>query len=72
MKPVDDWKHTLRHAWSVRWMAAAGLLTGGEALINVFGVENLPIPRWARALLVLFTIGGAFVARLLAQPERPR
>jgi hypothetical protein len=55
----------------MRLMLLAGLLTGCEAVINVIPPEDLqrylPVPAWARALLILVVIGGAFVARLMAQ-----
>lgn len=54
-------------------MLFAGLLTGCEAVINVVPQDDLqrylPVPAWARALLILAVIGGAFVARLLAQKD---
>lgn len=67
MKLLPEWRRVLRRAWSLRLMALAGLLTGLEAVINVVGIDGLPIPNWARALVLLIVIGGAFVARLVVQ-----
>ena len=67
MKLHPDWRRILRRAWSMRLMGLAGLLTGCEAVINTVGADWLPVPAWARALVILAVIGGAFVARLLAQ-----
>ena len=67
MKLHPDWRQILRRAWSMRLMGLAGLLTGCEAVINTVGADWLPVPAWVRALVILAVIGGAFVARLLAQ-----
>lgn len=71
MKLLPQWRRLIRRAWSMRLMLFAGLLTGCEAIINVIPQEDLqrylPVPAWARALLILAVIGGAFVARLVAQ-----
>lgn len=73
MKLLSNWRRVLRRAWSMRLMLLAGLLTGCEAVITAVGVENVPmlrdVPASARALLILLVIGGAFVARLVAQKE---
>lgn len=71
MKPrlIPEWQRVLKRAWSIRLILLAGLLTGCEALINVFGVNQLPVPSWARSIIVLGVIGGAFVTRLLAQND---
>ena len=37
MKLDHDWKRTLRHAWSVRWIALAAVLTGIEVVLPMFG-----------------------------------
>lgn len=71
MKPrlIPEWRRVLNRAWSIRLILLAGLLTGCEALINVFGADQLPVPAWARSIIVLGVIGGAFVTRLLAQND---
>jgi uncharacterized membrane protein len=67
MNLIPDWKRVLRKAWSLRLMLLAGLLTGCEAVINVVGADWLPVPKWARMVVILAVIGGAFVLRLVAQ-----
>jgi uncharacterized membrane protein len=67
MKLIDEWRDVLRKAWSLRLMLLAGLLTGCEAVINAVGADWLPIPKWARMLVILGVIGAAFVMRLVAQ-----
>lgn len=69
MRLYDDWRQILRKAWSVRFMLLAGLLTGCEAVIQITGVHWLPGPVWLRSVIVLVLIGGAFVARLVAQKD---
>ncbi len=64
MKLIDGWEGILRKAWSIRLMLLAGLLSGAEVILPLF-VEA--IPRNLFAALSMLTIGGAFVARLLAQ-----
>ena len=69
MKLSRNWKQVVRKAWSVRLMLAAGLLTGGEAVINVVGVDWVSpwLPPWVRLLFILAVIGGATVARVVYQ-----
>jgi len=67
MKLLPEWRRVIRKAWSMRLMLLAGALTGTEAVINVIGADWLPAPKWARMLVILAVIGGAFVARLVAQ-----
>jgi hypothetical protein len=66
MKPVRNWRAVLRYAWSIRLMLLAGLLSGAEVVLPLLdGI--LPIPPRLFALLTFFTVGFAFVARLVAQ-----
>jgi protein-S-isoprenylcysteine O-methyltransferase Ste14 len=67
MKLIDDWDKVLRKAWSMWAMLLAGLLTGCEAVLNVVGADWMPVPKWARMLVILVVIGSAFVLRLVAQ-----
>ena len=71
MKPVPEWRRVLRHAWSIRLLVIAALLSGLEAAIQ-FGVPMVSdsLPWWARlavAALNPVVVGAAFVARLIAQ-----
>lgn len=67
MTLIDEWRTVLRKAWSLRLMLLAGLLTGCEAVLNAVGADWLPVPKWARMLVILAVIGAAFVMRLIAQ-----
>ena len=42
MKLDHDWKRTLRHAWSVRWIALAAVLTGIEVILPLFSDASSP------------------------------
>ena len=68
MKLSADWRAVLRHAWSVRLIALAALLTGIEAALPYL---DLPIrPDLLAALTLLVTVA-AFVARLVPQRSLP-
>lgn len=69
MKLVDNWKALLKQAWSVRLMFLASTLSGCEAVLNVVGVDSLPIPQWAKAGVVFVIVTMAAAARLVQQPE---
>ena len=67
---------TLRHADADVYAALdagadrlAGLLTGCEAVLSAMGTEWLPVPVWARMVILFGVLGAAFVARLLAQKD---
>lgn len=68
MKPVSNWRRVLRHAWSVRLMLIAGVLTGAEAALPLLG-SAFPIPQSLLAGLSFLAVGGGFVMRLIAQKE---
>ena len=63
MRLIDEWKAVLRHAWSIRLIAVAGLLTGIEAALPLFGFPASP---WL-AGTTLLVVTAAFIARLIAQ-----
>lgn len=69
VKPVSNWKSVVRHAWSVRLLIVAGLLSGAEAVMTMVGGAFELTPEWRLAMIVAtpFVITGAFVARLVAQ-----
>ena len=69
MKLYDNWKELVRHAWSIRFMLLAGILTGCEAVVNLVGVDGLPIPQWAKSLVIFTVIALAFWSRLVYQPK---
>lgn len=68
MKLVADWRRVLRHAWSLRLILIAALLSGVEVALPLVG-GFLQIPAGLFALLSFLVTGAAFVARLVAQPK---
>lgn len=66
MKLLNDWKHVLRKAWSIRLTILAGLLSAAEVILPLF-VDTLP--RGIFSILTLIAVAGAFIARLTAQKE---
>jgi hypothetical protein len=74
MKLLADWKNIIKKAWSMRLMALAGVLTGGETIIQLYGADWLPswLPQWARLLTILGVIVGANIARVLYQKSMNR
>lgn len=63
-----DWRTVLRHAWSVRFMAVAALLSFLEVVLPLVG-SGLPFPPVLTALLIGLATAGAFVARIVAQKQ---
>lgn len=66
MKLDSEWKRIVKKAWSIRFMALAGLLTGLEVTLPFFSDA---IPRGVFAGMSFLAVGGGFVARLIAQKE---
>jgi len=62
-----DWRSILRRAWSIRLIALAGLLSGCEMALSMFGSDWLQLPRWVSALVVLVVTMAALITRLIAQ-----
>lgn len=70
-KLAQNWRLVLQHAWSVRLMIIAALLSGIEVTIQVviaFGV-TLPIPSGLFAALAGLTTLAATIARFVAQEK---
>ncbi|KFL25081.1 hypothetical protein JP74_21365 [Devosia sp. 17-2-E-8] len=65
-KLLPDWKRVLRHAWSIRLILLAGLLSGLE-VAQPLVADILPIPSLTFAVLAMMVTAAAFVARLMAQ-----
>lgn len=64
MTLVRNWREVLRHAWSLRLIALAGLLSGAEYAIPAF------IDAWPRGYFLwasMFVSIAAAVARFVAQ-----
>lgn len=66
MRLIEDWKHVLKHAWSIRLVLLAALLSGLEVILPMFSDV---IPRNVFALLSLLVTVAAFIARITAQPR---
>lgn len=68
MKISAQWRHILRHAWSVKLIILSSLLGGLQAAIMVVGVEWLPVRSqgWLVAIVVAINLG-AVVARIVDQ-----
>lgn len=71
MKPVADWRAVLRHAWSIRFMIAAGLFSGLEIAWPLLD-GMLPVPHLVFAACAGLFTGLAFISRLVAQKEFDR
>lgn len=68
MKLLSNWRDILRHAWSVRLLVLAFVLTCAEVALPLLD-GYLPIPRGTFAILTGLATAGAFVARLVAQSK---
>lgn len=68
MKIVRNWYEIVKHAWSIRFIIIAGLLTGLEALVpDLPSFLNLTDRQFSA--LNFAVVSGAFVARLVAQKK---
>ncbi|MBD9390116.1 hypothetical protein IB237_23225 [Agrobacterium sp. AGB01] len=63
---IANWRQVLKRAWSVRLLVLAGVLSGLEVALPLLG-GIYPIPTGIFAALTFLSVGGAFVARILAQ-----
>ena len=66
MRLIEDWKHVLKHAWSIRFIVLAALLSGIELVLPMF---NDAMPRGVFAVLTMVVTVAAAVARLVPQPK---
>jgi hypothetical protein len=64
MQLVSNWGRVLRRAWSVRFILAAGVLSGAEIALPYLEPS---IPSRMFAVLSAIATGGALIARLVAQ-----
>lgn len=62
----ENYKQLLQKSWSIRWAAAAGILSGMEVVLPLF-VDS--IPKNIFGILSFFSVAGAIWARLLVQPK---
>lgn len=65
MRIDPNWRGTLRHAWSVRWIALSAVLTGIEVVLPMFGDV---MPRNVFAVLSFAATVAAMISRVLVQP----
>lgn len=68
MKPIENWRSVLKKAWSIRLMLLAAVLSGIEVILPVF---SRSMPEGLFAGLSFITVMAAFVARLVAQKDKP-
>ena len=66
MKIVRNWREVLRHAWSLRLIAVAGILSGLELVLPYLGV-TLSINPFYLTLATFLVTMAAVIARLVAQ-----
>lgn len=66
MKLVWNWKRVLKHAWSIRLIVLAGVLSGAEIALPLIR-EAIDVPAGVFAGLSFAATAGAFIARLVAQ-----
>jgi hypothetical protein len=66
-----DWKRILRHAWSIRLIALAGILSALDAAWPYLP-SVIQAPPWVFAAGAGFVSCGAIVARLVAQARLSR
>ena len=66
MRLIEDWKHVAKHAWSIRFIVLAALLSGVEVVLPMF---DDTMPRGLFAVLTLLVTVAAAVARLIPQPK---
>lgn len=64
---LPDWKKVLRKAWSVKFLALSGVLSGCEAVMQITGTSFLPAGVGPAVIGVLSALG--ILARVLAQKE---
>lgn len=66
MQLITGWQQILKKAWSVKLIAIAGILSGLELLLPMYGPD---LPRQWYAIATLLITALALVARLVAQKE---
>ncbi|MEI5680450.1 hypothetical protein G6N74_28490 [Mesorhizobium sp. CGMCC 1.15528] len=68
MRLATNWRAVLRHAWSIRLIFLAALLSGAEVSLPLLE-EWMPVPAGVFAALSFITTAGAFIARLIVQKD---
>lgn len=67
MTLLPDWRDVLKKAWSVKFLALAGLVAGCETVLQLGGAAFLPA--WVVPALTAFLTFLGILARVLAQHE---
>jgi hypothetical protein len=65
---IENWRGVLRHAWSLRFIVLAAILSCAEVIIAIFSADP-PIPRGTFAAIAGLVTVAAAIARFLAQPK---
>ena len=68
LKIGDDWRLLIRHAWSVRLVAIAAILSGCEVVLPIVGYK-LPVPDVWLAVINFVVVASAFIARFIVQEK---
>lgn len=68
MKFIKDWKLVLTKAHSIKLMIIAGVLSGMELILPMYGAD---IPRPIYSSIMLVVTAAALVSRLVAQKGFP-
>ena len=63
---LPNWRKVLVHAWSIRFMLAAGIFSGLEFILPYIE-DFFPLDKGVFALLAFFATAGGLISRLLAQ-----
>lgn len=66
MQLITEWSSVLKHAWSLRLVILAGLLSGIEVVLPLF---TDMFPRGVFSGLSIVAATSAAVARVVAQPK---
>lgn len=68
---LEDWKHVLKTAWSIRLIVLAAVLSAVEVYFGIYGAP-VWMPLGTFAALSGLTSAAAFAARLYAQPIKEK
>ena len=66
---TKNWKRVLLHAWSVRFIVLAAILTGIEVALGMLTPDITGIPPRLFAALGALSSSAALVARIMAQDD---
>ena len=66
MKVNSQWKRIVKKAWSIRFIALAGILSGAEVILPFFSDA---LPKGLFAILSFCAVSGAFISRLIVQKD---